>query len=122
MKKNSKVTELSFGQALNLAKQGKLVQRKGWNEKGMFIFIRPSDEIHIDVVIDKIQSLPVSVKNYFKQDVLRDNGERIYPADENDKVKFTSYLCLKSAEGSIVNGWLPSQTDILANDWIEFII
>jgi hypothetical protein len=32
------------GQAIEALKQGKLVQRKGWNGKGMFIFQRPSGD------------------------------------------------------------------------------
>lgn len=115
-------TALSFGEALELAKHGKMVQREGWNGKGMFIFMRPADELHIDMVIDKVKSLPQSVKDYFKQDVMSDSGERIYPADENDKVKFTSYLCMKAADGTIVNGWLASQTDMLACDWVEVAV
>lgn len=112
-----KIENLNYGEALEALKQEKLVSRKGWNGKGMFIFMRPPDELHIDMVIDKVKSLPQSVKDYFKQDVLNDSGERIYPADENDKVKFTGYLCLKAADGTIMNGWLASQTDMLANDW-----
>ena len=37
--------------------------------------------------------------------------------DENEVVKFTSYICMKAFDGSIVNGWLASQTDILSEDW-----
>jgi hypothetical protein len=110
---------LNFSQALELIRKGKLVQRLGWNGKDMFVFLRPDDEIHIDTVIDKVKSLPDNVKEYFKQDTLNDNGERMYPADECVKIKFTSYLCLKDANGNIVNGWSPSQTDMLKNDWLE---
>ena len=31
---------------------------------------------------------------------------------------FTQYICMKAADGSIVNGWLASQTDMLADDWV----
>lgn len=40
----------TFGQALESVKQGRLVTRKGWNGKGMFIFMRPADEIRVDIV------------------------------------------------------------------------
>lgn len=108
---------MNYGQALEQVKQGKLAARKGWNGKGMFIFMRPADELHIDMLIDKVKSLPQSVKDYFLKDVLDDSGNRIYPAAEEDKVKFTAYLCMKAADGTIVNGWLASQTDMLASDW-----
>lgn len=108
---------LNFGQAIEALKQGKRVARKGWNGKGMFIFMRPADELHIDTVIDKVKSLPQSVKDFYLQDVLNSNGNRIFPAHEDDKVKFTAYLCMKAADGTIVNGWLASQTDMLSEDW-----
>jgi len=108
---------LSFGAALEAAKSGGLIARQGWNGKGMFVFMRPADELHIDMVIDKVKSLPQSVKDFYLKDVLDVNGNRISPADENDKVKFTAYLCMKAADGTIVNGWLASQTDMLSNDW-----
>lgn len=108
---------ISFGKALEALKKGKRVSRKGWNGKGMFIFMRAADELHIDMVIDKMKSLPQSVKDYYLKDVTDDNGDRIFPAAENDKIKFTAYLCMKAANGTIVNGWLASQTDMLSEDW-----
>lgn len=99
---------MNFGQAIEALKEGKLVQRIGWNGKGMFIFQRPSDELPIDFIIDKVKSLPQSLKDYYKG---CDNlGET---------VNFTAYLCMKAADGTIVNGWLASQTDMLSEDWQE---
>jgi hypothetical protein len=109
---------MNFGEAIEALKQGKLVQRSGWNGKGMFLFMRPADELHIDMVIDKVKSLPQGIKDFYLQDVLDDNGNRIFPANENDKIKFTAYLCMKAADGTIVNGWLASQTELLAEDWV----
>ena len=108
---------LGFGEALEAIKKGKRATREGWIGKGMFIFMRPADELHIDMVIDKIKSLPKTVKDYYLQDVTSDDGVRIYPADDADKVEFTPYLCMKDAQGRVVNGWLASQTDILSEDW-----
>jgi len=78
--------------------------------------MRPEDEIRIDIVANNINSLPESVKNYYKQDCFDEKGNPII-IEENDTVKFTSYLCLKAADGTIINGWLASQTDILSDDW-----
>jgi hypothetical protein len=108
---------LGFGEALEAIKNGKRATREGWNGKGMFIFMRPADELHIDMVIDKVKSLPQSVKDFYLQDVTPDDGVRIYPADDEEKVIFTAYLCMKDAQGRVVNGWLASQTDILSEDW-----
>lgn len=108
---------VSFGKALEALKQFKRVTREGWNGKGMFIFMRPADEINIHVVVDVIKSLPHTVKDYYRQDIVTESGANV-AFDENDNVKFTAYLCMKAADGTIVNGWLASQTDMLSEDWI----
>ena len=112
-----RIEALTFGLVIEALKTGKRAARKGWNGAGMFIFLRPADELHIDMVIDKVKSLPQSVKDYYLQDVLDASGNRL-PADEHEKVKFTTYLCMKAADGTIVNGWLASQTDMLSEDWM----
>lgn len=109
---------VTFGAALEALKKGKRVARNGWNGKGMFIFMRPADELNIAFVVDKVKSLPESVKRYFEQDVLDEFGQRIEVIEESDTVKFTAYLCMKAADGTIVNGWLASQTDMLSEDWV----
>lgn len=108
------VTEgLGFDFAILALKSGKLVARKGWNGKGMFIFMRPGDTLTKDLVINVVKSLPASLKEYFADDAWRNNHE-----EEGSKpVAFTPYLCMKAADGTIVNGWLASQTDMLATDW-----
>lgn len=105
---------VSFGVAIEALKEGKRVARQGWNGKGMFIFERPADEIEVGLIIDKVKSLPQSVKDFFKE-----KDEKESPSEQGiTKVKFGSYLCMYAADGSIVNGWLASQTDILAEDWV----
>ena len=104
---------LNFGQAIEALKQGKRVARQGWNGKGMFIFERPADELEVGFIIDKVKSLPQSVKDFFKA-----KDEKEAPSEQGlSKVKFGAYLCMYAADGSIVNGWLASQTDMLSNDW-----
>ncbi|MFV0420029.1 MAG: DUF2829 domain-containing protein [Dysgonomonas sp.] len=109
----------TFGQALESIKQGRLATRKGWNGKGMFIFMRPADEIRVDTVVNNVKSLPYSVKEYYKQDMFDADGTPLQITDD-DVVKFAAYLCMKAADGSIVNGWLASQSDMLADDWMIF--
>lgn len=109
----------TFGQALESLKQGRLATRKSWNGKGMFIFMRPADEIRVDTLVNNVKSLPMSVKEYYRQDMYDSKGTPIQITD-GDVVKFTAYICMKAADGSIVNGWLASQTDMLAEDWQIF--
>ena len=99
----------SFGQALNSIQRGRLVTRQGWNGKGMFIFQRPEDSLPTNMIVNQVKSLPESFKRW-----VSDN----YGDSEADKINFTAYLCMKAADGTVVNGWIASQTDMLANDWM----
>jgi hypothetical protein len=105
---------MNFGEAIKLLKAGKLVTRKGWNGKEMFLFSRPEDVLPDHIVTGAV-SIPKSVKRYFEKKWL---GKPI----ANNFVKVTSYICMKAADDTIVNGWLASQTDIMAEDWEEFKI
>ena len=105
--------QMSFGKALELVKNGKLVSRKDWVDEGKFIFIRPADEIDLETVVNVVKSLPQKVKDYYAQD------PDFYFIE--GKVEFTPYLCLKDENGRVVNGYTPSQEDLLSDDWVEFI-
>lgn len=104
---------MNFGEALEAIKQGKLATRNGWNGKNMFVFQRPADTLTTSF-IPKVKSLPESVKKWIDKNM----DDKQNPGEEGlTPVKFTAYLCLKSADNTIVNGWLASQTDMLAEDW-----
>ena len=103
-----KSKKMNFGQVIEAVKNGKLAAREGWNGKGMFIFMRPKCELDADTVVNKVQSLPESVKKWVAEN---------YGDSPTDKIKFSEYLCMKAADGTIVNGWLASQTDMLSEDW-----
>lgn len=47
----------TFGQALESLKRGHLVTRKGWNGKGMFIFMRPEDCLPTETVVNHVKAL-----------------------------------------------------------------
>lgn len=105
---------LNFGQAVEALKQGKLVQRSGWNGKSMFVFMRPADTLPVKMLVEKVKSLPQAVKDYYKDSY---KGDYKTASGDEFTVKFTPYLCMKAADGTVVNGWLASQTDMLAEDW-----
>lgn len=108
------VENQNFGQAIEAVKEGKRVARQGWNGKGMFVFLRPADQLSIETVVHQVKSLPYSVKAYFANLTNPSLGNGI---DGDTLIKFGEYFCMKAADGSIVNGWLASQTDMLSNDW-----
>lgn len=103
---------LNFGEALEALKEGKRVARLGWNGKGMFIFQRPEITIE-ESLVPLINTMPASVRDFLAAKFLSEKKSGM----EVPKLKFTAYLCMYAADGSIVNGWLASQTDVLSNDW-----
>ena len=96
----------TFGQAIGSLKHGFLVARHGWNGKGMFLFMRPADILDNDFIVDTMKSAPYNYKEWLKH----------HPSEEG-RVLFREYICMKAADDTIVNGWLPSMTDLLSEDW-----
>ena len=84
--------DLSFGEALDYMKVGHLAYRKGWNGKGMFIFLVNGSRF-------KVNRPPLN---------------EIF--EEDTEINYLPHIDMKTADGSIVP-WLASQTDILAEDW-----
>ena len=83
---------MTFGEALHLIKEGRKAARKGWNGKGMFIFLVPGSTF-------KVNRPPLL---------------GIYP--EGTEIKYHAHIDMKTADGQVVP-WLASQTDVLAEDW-----
>jgi hypothetical protein len=106
----------TFGFAIEALKQGKKVARSGWNGKGMFLFMRPQDELPVQMLVDNVKSLPQSVKDYLSK---KYRGDYKKATDGSPfTVLFTGYICMKASDDTIVNGWLASQTDMLSEDWM----
>ena len=84
-----------FGWALNALKDGKKVARKGWNGKGMFIFLTHPIEIE-----------------YKKFHLTDDIDPNIDFAETMDNC-----VAMLTAQSTIQLGWLASQADMLAEDW-----
>lgn len=90
---------MNFGQAIEALKEGKKVARKGWNGKGMFIYL--------------VQGTTLEA-----MDLDGEAGEHIGSnLPPFSHVKINSHIDMLAADGSIVVGWLASQTDMLAEDW-----
>ena len=90
--------EGTFGQAIESLKFGKKVARKGWNGKGMFLWLKPG----------------TMVKSEWCHD-----PELKAIADKNGgEIEALGTICMKTADDKILTGWLASQSDILAHDWV----
>lgn len=117
----------SFGEAIEHVRRGNLIHRKGWANQ--VVFMRPADEIELETVINKIKSLPSSVKQFLET---AHDGELNYTQTHNEgspetidpvpgppiMIGFTRYLCYIDENRDIINGWQPSQEDMLADDWV----
>lgn len=84
---------LNFGQAIEAAKLGKKVARKGWNGQGMFAYIVPPASYSAQTGI---------AKEYFGETAL---------------VPYRAYWALKTAQEDVAT-WSPSGSDSLAEDWV----
>lgn len=89
--------EGTFGQAIEALKVGFKVARRGWNGKDMFLWLKPSATVKSEWCKDPyLKSL----------------------ADANGgTIEALGTICMKTADGKILTGWLASQTDILSSDW-----
>lgn len=82
----------TFSEILDLIKQGKKVARKGWNGKGMFLFLVAGSTFTVN----------------------RPPLLGIYP--EGTLINYHAHIDMRTADNQIVP-WLASQTDLLADDW-----
>ena len=85
----------NFGDALMALKQGKKVARSGWNGKGMWLILTQGR------IVENLEPNSFYEKCGFEA-----------------PVTICSHIDMKAADGSMVVGWLASQTDVLADDWV----
>jgi len=86
---------LSFGHAVEMLKLGHKVARKGWNSKGMFLFLVPGGTINVTADRPLGMAAPDLV---------------------GTTLNYLPHVDMKTAQGDVVP-WLASQSDILADDW-----
>ena len=92
-------TGLTFGVALELLKRGEKVARIGWNGKGMFLVMTEGSEVPTEKM---------------RNDVTRG----YYEKEGKDTVKICPHIDMKAADGTMTIGWVASQVDMLAEDWL----
>ena len=92
---------LTFGDALAGLKLGKRVARQGWNGKGMWL------------------SLSGNGVRYIPSESFWSKHNADFAAQNpNGTAPVLPCITMKTADGSILMGWLASQTDMLAEDWL----
>ena len=90
------VNGMTFGQAIEAMKQGKKVARRGWNGKGMYLWLLPATEV--------------------KKEWCRD-PRLIEAMGERETLPCLGSIRMFTATKEVLTGWLASQTDMLADDW-----
>lgn len=89
----------NFGQALEALKQGKRVAREGWNGKNMWLALSLGNP-----------SLP--------SDNFWNPHNKQFAIENGGSAEVLSVITMKTADNKILMGWLASQTDMLAEDWL----
>ncbi|HBR0921551.1 TPA: DUF2829 domain-containing protein [Klebsiella quasipneumoniae subsp. quasipneumoniae] len=86
---------MKFGEALEAVKSGAKIYREGWNGKGQFVIKAGGYTV----------SEPRPGSDYAKAWI---TGE----------FTIAPHLNLKNAQGIMQPGWVPSQGDLFADDWL----
>ncbi len=89
---------MNFGKAIEALKQGKKVARKGWNGKNMFLWLKPAATVKAE---------------WCKDPMLKTIAE-----GNGGEISALGTVCMLTAQKEILSGWLASQTDMLAEDWV----
>ena len=90
---------LNFGQAIEEVKAGNRIARKGWNGKGMFLFLLPAGTVPTKAIYDP------ALRAVIESEVGGETFEAL------------GSIRMFTADKKILTGWLASQTDILSEDW-----
>lgn len=101
----------NFGQAIEHIKSGKTAARDGWNGKGMYIFLHKGSHDFGQTQ----ESIPGV------EDVAQPVGGIAAELFEGGMAGTWTRLpsvAFKTAPGHILVGWLASQSDMLADDWV----
>jgi hypothetical protein len=83
---------MNFGQAIEALKEGKRVQRAGWNGKNMFLYLVKGSKF---------------ISN-------RPPLNEIFP--DGTEITYHAHIDMWTAQGYAVP-WLASQADMLSEDW-----
>ena len=90
------MNEMNFGEAIEALKLGKKVCRKGWNGKGMYLWLLPATD----------------VKKEWCHDL-----RLVEAMGDRDTLPCLGSIRMFTATKEVLTGWLASQTDMLSEDW-----
>lgn len=110
---DSNVQLMGFGQAIDALKAGKKVARAGWNGKGMVLWLNKGafdgEKWGFSGSEQPLARHPSTIDGV---------SLGLFEAHMPGVVTRLPNINMRSAGGATVTGWLASQTDMLAEDWM----
>lgn len=94
----SKKIGLSFGAAISAMEAGHRVAREGWNGKGMYLWLLPAAVV--------------------KAEWCREPHLKTMAEANGGEIEALGSIRMLTADRKVLTGWLASQTDMLAKDWL----
>ena len=88
-----------FHLAILALKDGLRVRRAGWNGKGMWLALTEGSERTV------------------RDGKFSGAAAQLVDVERPETVRIGAHIDMRAADGSLVIGWLASQTDMLATDW-----
>ena len=92
------ITNVSFGTAIQALKRGGRVTREGWNGRGMYLWLMPATKVKAEWCHEP----------HLKALAEQNGGE----------IEALGTIRMMTADKKVLTGWLASQSDILAEDWV----
>lgn len=96
----------NFGRAIEFLKEGRAITRLGWNGRNMFVVLMP----HLELPPFNTQDTTRKVNDRTAKWIGVDQPLNCQP-----------YLAMYTADKKWQPGWLASQADILAEDWLVYL-
>jgi len=107
----------NFGTAIEALKAKRKVARRGWNGKGMYLYMENGKIACEDANLSP-EDIAETLANKGAE-VTNVNGVPAYLFDGDNKIDNNRmpHIVMVNAQGDEVPGWLASQTDMFAEDW-----
>lgn len=90
----------NFGAAVEALKNGKRVARAGWSGKNMYLWLLPAASVKAEWC-----------REPHLKEVAQENG---------GEIEALGSIRMLTADKKVLTGWLASQSDMLAEDWVIF--
>lgn len=87
-----------FGWAIQQLKAGNRVARTGWNGRGMYLWLLPAANV--------------------KAEWCREPHLKSVAEANGGEIEALGSIRMMTADRKVLTGWLASQTDMLAEDWV----